>query len=164
MYQELKLRLDALNQSLAESGAEIEASPELSNLAGEALRPVEPGVGFHQILSITEDAVAATQDETIPVDKPHPPSSESSTIHLAHEMPGVTSEIRPVQSDGAINHADSGFEAESEPANGFIVAPPIAGLIEFDGVQAQKSQAAKRGSGSRITSTGLSQQMSFDWS
>jgi len=63
-YQELKLRLGAINQSLIESGAEIEASPELSNLAEDALQPIEPGVGFHQILSLAEDSGATAQEET----------------------------------------------------------------------------------------------------
>ncbi len=163
-YQELKLRLDALNQALAESGAEIEASPELSNLDDEALRPVEPGVGFHQILSLTEDSVTATQEEATSADEPHPPSSESSTINFVQETSGNASEIRLAQGDGTIDQADSGFEAGSEPANGLAVAPPIARSIESDDAQAQKSKAAKRGSGSRIVTTGLSEQMSFDWS
>src|SRR5215510_11320638 len=63
-YQELKLRLGAINQSLIKSGAEIEASPELSNLAEDALQPIEPGVGFHQILSLAEDSGATAQEET----------------------------------------------------------------------------------------------------
>ena len=63
-YQELKLRLGAINQSLIDSGAEIEASPELSNLAEDALQPIEPGVGFHQILSLAEDSGATAQEET----------------------------------------------------------------------------------------------------
>ncbi|MGH9835544.1 MAG: hypothetical protein ACRD9Y_21190 [Blastocatellia bacterium] len=66
-YEELRLRLDALNRDLTKAGVEIEASPELSNLDEEAFRPVESGVSVHQILSLTEQSVETGEEKAIAV-------------------------------------------------------------------------------------------------
>jgi hypothetical protein len=71
--------------------------------------------------------------------------SEAKRLYMAIEL---TKEAR----QNAINSIQKYFEANLEER------------IGFDGAQAQKSKAAKRGSGSRTVTTGLSQQMSFDWS
>ncbi len=47
-YEDLKLRLDALNRELTKVGVEIESSPELSNLDENAFRPIESVVSIHQ--------------------------------------------------------------------------------------------------------------------
>jgi len=54
-YEELKLRLNVLNQELTKADTEIEASPELSNLDDDAFRHVESGVSTHQIRSLVEE-------------------------------------------------------------------------------------------------------------
>jgi hypothetical protein len=64
-YEELRLRLDALNQELTSAGLEIEASPELSNLDEEAFRPVEPGVSVYQILSLAVQSAGTDEEKAV---------------------------------------------------------------------------------------------------
>jgi hypothetical protein len=71
-YEELRLRLITLNKQLTESGAEIEASPELSNLDEEAFQSVKPGISVRQILSLTEEFVDTGEVKTITLDSQNP--------------------------------------------------------------------------------------------
>jgi len=160
-YQELKLRLGAINQSLIESGAEIEASPELSNLAEDALQPIEPGVGFHQILSLAEDPGATAQEETASSDETPPSSSERPTVRCEGEQFATDSGTRFAQKDDGVFLTDSGGDAECEPATDHSIATSI----NKDGARVSKAKAANRGTvKNTAATTGPSQQMSFDWS
>lgn len=159
-YQELKLRLGAINQSLIKSGAEIEASPELSNLAEDALQPIELGVGFHQILSLAEDPGATAQEETASSDETLPSSSKAPAVCCDQEQSVAASGIRFAQNDDGVFLTDSGGDAECEPASDH----PIATSIN-DGAQASMAKAANRSPVKKTAATtGPSQQMSFDWS
>ncbi|MCI0524810.1 MAG: hypothetical protein L0Y75_06055, partial [Acidobacteria bacterium] len=160
-YQELKLRLGAINQSLIEFGAEIEASPELSNLTADALQPIEPGVGFHQILSLAEDHSATAREETASSDEAPPSSSETPMVRFEEEPSVAGSGVRFAQNDDSVFLTDSGGDAKREPAIDHSIAPSI----NKDGAQASRAKAASRGSVTKtVTTTGPSQQMSFDWS
>lgn len=159
-YQELKLRLGAINQALIESGAEIEASPELSNLAEDALQPIEAAVGFHQILSLVEDPGATAQEETASSDGTPPSSSEAPAVCCEQEPSVAAYIIRFAQNEDGVFLADSGGDAECEPAADHSIATSIN-----DDAQASKAKAANRGAVTKtVTTTGPSQQMSFDWS
>ena len=160
-YQELKLRLGAINQSLIESGAEIEASPELSNIAEDALQPIEPGVGFHQILSLAEDSGVTAQEGTVSEDELPPSSSEPPAVCCEQERSVADSGIRFTQNDDGVFLTDSGGDAECEPA----ADHSIATSINRDGAQASNAKAANRGTVTKtVAAPGPSQQMSFDWS
>ncbi|MGH9768005.1 MAG: hypothetical protein ACREAB_11270, partial [Blastocatellia bacterium] len=134
-YQELKLRLDVLNQSLIESGAEIEASPELSNLAEDALQPIQPGVGFHQVLSLGGDSGGTAQEEAAFSDEAPPSSSEVPMVCFEEEPSVAGSGVRFAQNDDGVFLTDSGGDAEREPAIDHSIAPSI----NRDGAQASKA-------------------------
>jgi len=160
-YQELKLRLGAINQSLIESGAEIEASPELSNLAEDALQPIQPGVGFHQVLSLAGDSGTTAQEETASADETPPSSSETPAVRCEQEQSVADSGIRFAQNDDGVFLTDSGVDAERDSANDLS----IAASIRSDAAQASMAKAANRGAVTKTTATTVpSQQMSFDWS
>jgi hypothetical protein len=160
-YQELKLRLGAINQSLIESGAEIEASPELSNLAEEAFQPVEPGVGFHQILSLAGDSGATAQEEPNSSDEAPPSSSEIPGVRFEQEQSVASAGIRQMQNGNGVFLNDSRDNPECDSANDLSIAISI----KSDGAQASKAKAASRGVVTKTAATtGPSQQMSFDWS
>jgi hypothetical protein len=160
-YQELKLRLGAINQSLIESGAEIEASPELSNLAEDALQPIEPGAGFHQILSLAEDSGITAQEGTASADELPPSSSETPAVRCKQAQPVAESGVRHTQNDDGVFMNDSRVDTECEPANDLSITPSI----NRDGAQASKAKSASRGVVTKtVTTTGPFQQMSFDWS
>jgi hypothetical protein len=160
-YQELKLRLGAINQSLIESGAEIEASPELSNLAEEALQSIEPSVGFHQILSLAEDSGITAQEGTASADELPPSSSEAPAVRCEQEQSVAGSGVRHTQRDDGVFLNDSRGDAKRDPANDLSIAPSI----NRDGAQASRAESASRGVVTKTAATtGASQQMSFDWS
>src|SRR5262249_47266658 len=160
-YQELKLRLGALNQLLIEYGAEIEASPELSNLAEEALQPVEPGVGFHQILSLAGDSGATGQEEPNSSDEAPPSSSEIPGVRFEQEQSIASAGIRQTQNGNGVFLNDSKGNAECDSANDLSIATSI----ESHGAQASKAKAASRSVVTKTAATtGPSQQLSFDWS
>jgi hypothetical protein len=160
-HQELKLRLGAINQSLIESGAEIEASPELSNLPEEALQPIEPSIGFHQILSLAGVPGATTQEEIASPDD-LPPSSEASAVCCEQEQSVAGPGIRLAQNDDDVFLSDAGGDAEREPVIDRSIAPSIN---RSDSAQASRTKAANRGAVTKtVAATGPSQQMSFDWS
>src|SRR5262245_12714255 len=157
-YQELKIRLGAINQSLIESGAEIEASPELSNLAEEALQPIELGVGFHQILSLAEDPVATAQEGTASADELPPSSSEPPAVRFEKEQSVAGVGVRHTQNDDGVFLNDSRGDAERDPANDLSIETSI----KSDGAQASRAKAASRGVVTKTAATtGPSQQMSF---
>ena len=160
-YQELKLRLGSINQSLLESGAEIEPSPELSNLAEDALQPIEPGVGFHQILSLGGDSGGTEQEEAAFSDEAPPSSSEVPMVRFEEEPSVASPGVQFAQNDDGVFLTDSGGDAEREPANDLSIAPSI----NRDGAQASRAKAANCGTVTKIVTTTVpSQQMSFDWS
>jgi len=160
-YQELKLRLGAINQSFIESGAEIEASPELSNLAEEALQPVEPSVGFHQILSLAGNTGTIAQKEPTSADETQLSSSEIPAVSFEEEQSAAGAVIRHAQNDDGVFLTDSGVVAVRDSANDHSVATSV----KSDGAQASKANAANCGAVTKTTATTApSQQMSFDWS
>ncbi len=160
-YQELKLRLGAINQSLIESGAEIEASSALSNLAEEALQPIEPGIGFHQILSLAENSGVTAQEGTASADEPPPSSSEAPAVCCEQEQSVAESGVRHTQNDDGVFMNDSRGDTECEPANDLSSTPSI----NRDGAQGPMAKTANRGAVTKTAATtGPSQQMSFDWS
>ena len=149
------------NQSLIESGAEIEASPELSNLAEETLQPIEPSVGFHQILSLAGDSGATAQEGTASADELPPSSSEAPAVCCEQEQSVAESGVRHTQNDDGVFMNDSRVDTECEPANDLSITPSI----NRDGAQASKAKSASRGVVTKtVTTPGPSQQMSFDWS
>ena len=71
-YEELRLRLITLNKQLTESGAEIDASPELSSLDEEAFQSAEPGISVRQILSLTGKFVDPGEEKAKTLDSENP--------------------------------------------------------------------------------------------
>jgi sorbitol-specific phosphotransferase system component IIA len=159
-YQELKLRLGAINQSLIESGAEIEASPELSNLVEDALQPIEPGVGFHQILSLAEDSGATAQEEPNSSGDAPSSSSDAPAVCCEQEQSVADSGVRHTQDDDGVFLGAPRDDAERDSANDLSITTSI----KSDGAQASKAKAANQGAVTKtVATTGPSQQMSFDW-
>jgi len=155
-YEELKLRLNALNQELTKAGVEIEASPELSNLDEEAFRPVESGVSVHQILSLTEQPAETGEEKAISLNDKTPIVSDAPGIESECVI-AVGADARPAQIDKRAEGACTEAGAESESKNGFLILP------EAD--QNRSATAAKRGAAAKsATARGSSQQMRFNWS
>lgn len=155
-YEELRLRLNALNRELTKAGVEIEASPELSNLDEEAFRPIESSVSVHQILSLSEQSVETSEEKT---------AAFNGQTQIASDFPGkkselaiaMASDLQPAQSDESADGACAKTEAESESKNGFYITP--------EGGHARSATAAKREMASKSTAArGASQQMCFNWS
>lgn len=155
-YEELKLRLNALNQELTKAGVEIESSPELSNLDEDAFRPVESGVSVHQILSLTEQSIEMNEEKTVAFNDQTPITLEAPAMESA-QMIAAAADIRPAHSNDAADLTCTRAEAEGESKNGFLILP--------EGDHARKTTAAKRGAASKsATARGSSQQMRFNWS
>jgi hypothetical protein len=155
-YEELKLRLNALNRELTKAGVEIEASPELSNLDEEAFRPVESGVSVHQILSLTEQPAETGEEKAIALNDQTPIVSEAPGIESECVI-AVGADARPAQSDKRADGARTKAGAESESKNGFLILPEAG--------QDRSATAAKRGAAAKsATARGSSQQMCFNWS
>jgi len=155
-YEELKLRLNALNRELTNAGVEIEASPELSSLDEEAFRPVESGVSVHQILSLTEQSVETDEEKAIAFNDRTAIASEATVIEPECVI-AVAADVLPAHSDDEIDQACARAEVESESKNGFFVLP--------DGDHARRATTEKRGMASKgVTAKGSSQQMCFNWS
>ncbi len=83
-YEELKLRLDALNQELTKAGVEIEDSPEMSNLDEEVFRPIESGINTHQILALSDEYSDTNRIEVNRAESLSLQSSESASIRNMH--------------------------------------------------------------------------------
>ncbi len=155
-YEELKLRLNALNRELTKAGVEIEASPELSNLDEEAFRPVESGVSVHQILSLTEQPVGTSEEKTIAFNDQTPIASEITVIEPGCLI-AAAADLPSAQSNKCADGACTKTEDESESKNSFLILP--------EGDRAGTATAAKRGTVSKsATARGASQQMRFNWS
>jgi hypothetical protein len=155
-YEELRLRLTALNRELTKAGVEIEASPELSNLDEEAFRPVESGVSVHQILSLTEQPVGTGEESAIAINDQTPIASESPGNESERAIV-VAADLLPAQSDKSADGTCTKIESESESKNDFLIPP------ERD--RAVAVTAAKRGTASKgATARESSQQMCFNWS
>jgi hypothetical protein len=155
-YEELRLRLSALNRELTNAGMEIEASPELSNLDEEALRPVESGVSVHQILNLVEQPVGTDEEKAIAVNDQTPIVSESPE----NESERVISDVADAQSardDDKTNQICTKAEADEEPKNEFFTP--------LEGDHARRTTAGKRGVVSKGATAGEpSRQMCFNWS
>jgi hypothetical protein len=155
-YEELRLRLNALNQELTKAGAEIETSPELSNLDEEAFRPVESGVSVHQILSLTEQPAETGEEKAIALNDQTSIASEAPVIESECVI-AVAADVRLAQSDDETDQTYTRAEVESESKNGFFTPP------ESD--HARRATAAKRRAASKsVPARGSSQQMCFNWS
>jgi hypothetical protein len=154
-YEELRLRLNALNRELTKAGVEIEASPELSNLDEEAFHPVESGVSVHRILSLTEQSVETGEEKTIAFNDQTLTASEAPVE--SERVIVVMADVRPAQSGKSADEICTKPEAASESKNGFLIPP------EED--RAGPATAAKRGGVSKsAAASGSSQQMCFIWS
>jgi hypothetical protein len=152
-YEELRLRLNALNQELTKAGVEIESSPELSNLDEEAFRPVESGVSVHQILSLTEQFVATSEETAVAFNDQTPIASKAPVI----ESKCVVTVAADVHGDEETDQTFTRAEADGETKNGFFVLP--------DGDHIQRATTAKRGAApNSATARESSQQMCFNWS
>jgi hypothetical protein len=155
-YEELRLRLNALNQELTKAGAEIEASPELSNLDEEAFRPVDPGVSVHQILSLTEQSVGTGEEKAIAFNDQKLITSEAPVIE-SERVIAVAADVRPACSNEETDQTYTRAEDENESKNGFFTPP--------EGDQARRAAAAKREAVSKSAAAREStQQMCFNWS
>src|SRR5215467_5695958 len=122
---------------------------------------IEPGVGFHQILSLAEDSGVTAQEGTVSADELPPSSSEAPAVRCEQERSVADSGIRFTQNDDGVFLTDSGGDAECEPA----ADHSIATSINRDGAQASNAKAANRGTVTKtVAAPGPSQQMSFDWS
>jgi hypothetical protein len=155
-YEELRLRLNALNQELTKAGVEIEASPELSNLNEEAFRPVESGVSVHQILSLTEQPAETGEEKAIALNDQTPIVSEAPGIESECVI-AVAADARPAQSGNGTGETCARVEAEGESKNGLLILP--------DGDHARTATTANRSAASKsATARGASQQMRFNWS
>ncbi len=155
-YEELKLRLDALNQELTSAGVEIEASPELSNLDEDAFSPVEPGVSVHRIFSLAEQTVEPGAENAVALGDRTPIVSESPVVE-SECVTTVAAEIRLAHNDDETDQACIRAETESASKNGLFTQP------ERD--HSENATAIKRGASSKSAlAKGVSQQMSFDWS
>jgi len=125
------------------------------------LQPIEPGVGFHQILSLGGDSGGTEQEEAAFSDEAPPSSSEVPMVRFEEEPSVASPGVQFAQNDDGVFLTDSGGDAEREPATDHSIAPSI----NKDGTQASKAKAANRGSVTKtVTTTDPSQQMSFDWS
>jgi len=153
-YEELRLRLNALNRELTKAGVEIEASPELSNLDEEAFRPIESGVSVHQILSLTEQSVETGEEKAIADQTPiasESPGSESERATV------VAADFRSAQGDGETKQTCARAETGGESNNGSSVLP--------EGDHTRRASTARCGAASKsATASEVSQQMCFNWS
>ncbi len=155
-YEELRLRLDALNRELTSAGVEIEASPELSDLDEEAFRPVESGVSVHQVLSLAEQRVETGEEKAAAFDDQPPTASEAPAID-SERVIAVGADLSPAQSDGESGQICAGAEVEDGSKDGLLTRP--------EGRHDRSAVAAKRGTALRnVAARGAAQQMSFDWS
>lgn len=140
-YEELKRRLDTLNQSLTQLGSEIEPSPELSNLDEDAFQPIPVTIGVHQLLTLADESPAADPVEFGVAANTAPPTSnpvERSAIDVS-EAAAVYSNL--------LDQSDLKFEVEAREEN---IAPEL---------QLDKSRSASR----RSKSAEAAGQMSFAW-
>jgi hypothetical protein len=114
-YQELKIRLEELNQSLMTSGTEIESSPDLSKLDEDALRPVESGVSVHQLLSLAEQSAQPIAEIPCPI---HDQDSIISDLPAPASECAITAEsgVHPEQIDEVSVQVPTKSVPESESA------------------------------------------------
>ncbi len=150
-YEELKAKLQALNHALTQSGVEIEAASELSNLDEDAFRPIESGVSVHQILSLAEQSTVAPD----PINDQTPIASEAPAI-ASESLAAALAETQPARSDDVFDRTDPGRAAERESND---VLPVV-----FDRDRDRRAAMAKRRkAATSVTTVGSSQQMAFNW-
>ncbi|MCI0665681.1 MAG: helicase C-terminal domain-containing protein [Acidobacteria bacterium] len=155
-YEELRLRLNVLNQQLTESGADIEASPELSNLDEEAFRLVDPGFSIHQISSLAEQTVKTSEDNVVILSDQSPIVSKSHVVG-SERVVAVEADLRLVQREDEPDQSCECVEVGSETKNRLIARP------ERD--HSETATGTKRGAASKgAIAEGVSKQMAFDWS
>jgi hypothetical protein len=154
-YEELRLRLNALNQKLTKVGAEIEVSPELSTLDEDAFRPVESGVSVHQIYGLMDEPGEMGEERAI---------VHKDRIQIALEAPVVESEclitvaadLPLAHSEGETDQTNARAGAEDESKNGVFAKP--------EGDHDQQRLRSDGATSQSTTNRGISQQMCFDWS
>ncbi|MEP7342653.1 MAG: helicase-related protein [Acidobacteriota bacterium] len=154
-YEELKLRLDTLNQGLTKAGAEIEASPELSNLDEEAFRPAAPGVSVHQILGFGEQPVEAGGESGTTINDQAQVATEAPVLE-SESVIVVADELRQENGHKEAEQICTMADAESELKDDQLIPPGIH--------SAQPANTTKRRTASKSNAEkGSSQQMSFNW-
>jgi hypothetical protein len=155
-YEELRRRLDALNQELTRAGVEIGDPPELSNLDEDAFRPVEPGVSVHQIFSLTEQTAEIGEENAVTLSDQTPIVSESPAVESECVIT-VAADLRPAQKEDEADQACIRAEAAGGSKNGLFMRPEED---HSETVIATKREAASKSA----TAKGPSRQMTFDWS
>ena len=153
-YEELKQVLSKLNRQLTESGAEIEASPELSNLDEEAFQSVKSGISVRQILSLTGEFVDPGQEKTITFDSQNPITSNTPAFEPS--LITVATDLSLAQNEVETEHINTTADTESKSKNGVFTVPDG----DRDRTRLQSREVALQG----VTTTEVSQQMCFDWS
>jgi hypothetical protein len=155
-YEELRLRLDALNQELTKTGVEIEASPELSNLDEDAFRPVDSGVSVHQISSLAGQIVETGEENAVTLSAQAPIVSESPAVE-SECVTTIATDLQPADKEDKTDQSRIKAEAAVGSKNGLFTRP------EKD--HSETSTAAKRGAASQgAVAKGPPRQMTFDWS
>jgi hypothetical protein len=155
-YEELRLRLDALNQDLTSAGVEIEASPELSDLDEEAFRPVESGVSVRQILSLKEQPAGTGEEKAVALNGL--PTIVSGTPLIEPDgAVAIEGDPRPAQSESQTEQSCVRTEAGDESKNGFLLPPGED--LDRGSTPAKRVEASKG-----ATARGSAQQMTFNWS
>lgn len=154
-YEELKRRLDALNQELTRAGVEIGDHPELSNLDEDAFRSVESGVSIHQIFSLTEQAAEIGEENAVTLSDQTPIVSESPAVESKCVIT-VAADLRPAQKEGETDQACIRAEAAGGSKNGLFMRPEEG---HSETAIATKREAASKSA----TAKGTSRQMTFDW-
>jgi hypothetical protein len=129
-YEELKLRLDALNGELTKAGVEIEASPDLSNLDEDAFRPAEHGVSVHQIFSLRGQTVKVGEEDAVALSNHMPIASEVPGIESEHVI-AVGADLSPARSDGETGRTCGRAETKSESKNGRFTQPETAASLNL---------------------------------
>jgi hypothetical protein len=155
-YEELKHRLEALNQELTRAGVEIGNPPELSNLDEDAFRPVESGVSVHQIFSLTEQTAEIGEENAVTLSDQTPIVSESPAVKSECVIT-VAADLRPAQKEDETDQACTKAEASGGSKNGLFMRPEEG---HSETAIATKREAASKSA----TAKGTSRQMAFDWS
>lgn len=116
-YQELKQRLNVLNQSLAQSGGEIEPSPELSSLDEDAFQPVPAMIGVHQLLTLADESRSADPVEVGIAEKIVLASSEPTEDHVRQVECSIESPQPAAADIDLLDQSDLKFEIEAKEQN-----------------------------------------------
>ncbi len=153
-YEELRLRLNSLNQQLTESGAEIETSPELSNLDEEAFQSPTPGISVRQILSLTGQSVDIGEEKDIAPDSQNPIKLNAAAFEPKCLIT-IPADLSPEQTKVETDWIDTRADAEIKSKNAVFTVPGG----DHDHKRLRSGDVAVQ----NVTTSELSQQMCFDW-